>query len=332
MVGAMIAPAVGGALYRYSGLEGILFVSLAILIVDLVLRALVLDPDQASPTTQDPADAEETICNDDAHLSSVNERTPLNPRATASAQQPAYRAEPGGVYTEETIKSFRTRLISNVPILRTLAHPAMWTSIALVFFQAVSLSFIDAAIPLRLQQTLDFDSFKAGLMLLTITGMTVVVAPVAGHLTDRYQPRYLAVGGLIIATLGLVLLGLPLPDTQAARITAYSIYLSVFGLGLACLDSPAFVASAKLVDDLFQRDPRAFDGVPPSVEHQALLYTFFSSGMVLGPLVTAGLINVMSFGNAAFVLGGVALVLSSVAFLYLRTKSARDTDQGLGDF
>lgn len=126
-------------------------------------------------------------------------------------------------------------LIGIVPVaatalaVRELRHPAPFFDIRLlgrnpamigVFVQFASVTFVYYSfffgLPLWLEQVANFDARAAGLLILPLTGMAVIVAPIASRVISRSGPRLpLTVGSLFMlaGTLLLVTLtrGVPIP-------------------------------------------------------------------------------------------------------------------------
>ncbi|MFF0472167.1 MFS transporter [Streptomyces sp. NPDC004284] len=88
-----------------------------------------------------------------------------------------------------------------------------------------------------MQGVLGYSPTQAGLRMLPWTGMPMIVAPIAGALSDRIGGRPVVAAGLALQALGLAWLGLVLtPDTSyAAQLPAFV----VSGIGMALFFAPA---------------------------------------------------------------------------------------------
>lgn len=104
---------------------------------------------------------------------------------------------------------------------------------ALVYFVALAgLIFI---VPITAQTTLHYSAFTAGFLLMPITALNVILAPVAGTLSDRVPVRYVATSGAIVVAIGLFLLSrLPLHPTLSELV----VFLVVAGCGTAVFSQP----------------------------------------------------------------------------------------------
>lgn len=90
-------------------------------------------------------------------------------------------------------------------------------------------------IPLAAQVALGKNGLQAGLLLLPISVLNVVLAPLAGALSDRVPARYVSTAGAICFFAGCLLLGLQ-PNDPAL----WALYISLFiaGAGTAVFSQP----------------------------------------------------------------------------------------------
>jgi EmrB/QacA subfamily drug resistance transporter len=99
-------------------------------------------------------------------------------------------------------------------------------------------------IALYMQNILGYSAVEAGVRFLPATLMIVLIAPLAGRLTDRVGPRPLMVAGLSLATLSLFL------QTRIDVNTGYELLLPAFillGIGMALVMSPMSTAAMNAV-------------------------------------------------------------------------------------
>ncbi len=99
-------------------------------------------------------------------------------------------------------------------------------------------------IALYMQNILGYSAVEAGVRFLPSTLMIVLVAPLAGRLTDRVGPRPLMVSGLSLTAVALFL------QTRIAVDTGYALLLPSFivmGVGMALVMSPMSTAAMNSV-------------------------------------------------------------------------------------
>jgi EmrB/QacA subfamily drug resistance transporter len=95
-------------------------------------------------------------------------------------------------------------------------------------------------VPLLVEELLHGDARTAGLVLLAISAVGAVAAPIGGRLSDRYGRRLPVVAGSMCLTAGLVALWWFAADSSAAVI---GVLLGVVGLGLGLSGSPRQAAA-----------------------------------------------------------------------------------------
>jgi EmrB/QacA subfamily drug resistance transporter len=88
---------------------------------------------------------------------------------------------------------------------------------------------------LYLQYLKDMPPNRAGLMMMAQPLTMAVFAPIAGRLSDRIEPRYLASGGMVLTVVGLVGLGMLTPQSTLPHVVAA---LVVTGLGFGLFSAP----------------------------------------------------------------------------------------------
>ncbi len=97
---------------------------------------------------------------------------------------------------------------------------------------------------LYMQNILDYSPLEAGVRFLPSTLMIVGIAPISGRLADRYGPRWLIAGGMLLITASL------LTFTQIAVDSSYLELLPGFmllGIGIAMTMSPMTSAAMNAV-------------------------------------------------------------------------------------
>jgi EmrB/QacA subfamily drug resistance transporter len=111
----------------------------------------------------------------------------------------------------------------------------------IVSFAMFAMFFFTA---LYMQNILGYSPIQAGVRFLPSTLMIVLIAPLAGRLTDRVGPRPLMVGGLSLVTFALFL------QTRIDVDTGYGLLLPAFvlmGIGMALVMSPMSTAAMNAV-------------------------------------------------------------------------------------
>lgn len=298
----MFAPPLGGTIYQFAGLNAVGALAASVLALDLILRLLIIEKCSAAefnPRAVDsPPDHQRT-----SQFASSEERTPLLAN--------------GGNFNGLTITPRQSYLFQKVPLLYCLGTPSMIVSLAVVFSEAVFFSAFDATVPLHAHELFGFNALKSGLMMMPIGIMTVLVGPLAGWAVDRVGPKPLAVGGFSFAAVGMPLLAIPTSGTSSIHLALYVGSLSLCGVALAMLDTPAMVESLLLVERFRKANPGLFDNKGPYAQHNAIVYTFFSLGMSTGPVISGMLKSFCGYANMTIFMGGVAALMAIISLIWL---------------
>jgi EmrB/QacA subfamily drug resistance transporter len=200
---------------------------------------------------------------------------------------------------------FRNRTFASANVVVLLSALAMFG----VFFY----------VSLYMQQVLGFSAVRAGLMFLPMTVLIIVIAPRAGHLSDRLGSRLLAGVGQFLVAVALVLFARLEVDS-----TALSLFLPmvVSGAGMALSMTPTTAAAMASV-----RPDKA--GVGSAVLNSARQVGGSIGIALMGAVVTARVSRALAEGMPrpnAFVQGihggfllaaGFALAGSIIAFAAL---------------
>ncbi|MDO6412995.1 MFS transporter [Sphingomonas sp. BIUV-7] len=206
-----------------------------------------------------------------------------------------------------------------VPILPVdlLARPVLALSVAGAFLAFSASQMIILSLPFRLQHGYGFPPSEVGVMIAPWPLTTMIVAPIAGSLSDRYPAGLLGGIGMVIATTALVFLAfLPLHPTYID----IAWRMSLCGAGFGMFLSP----NARLIIGSAPRERAASAG--------GLVSTTRLVGQTMG---ATGVATVLAFGFATtnvppLVAAGLAVVagLFSIARLRpsLRNPTSRETE------
>jgi EmrB/QacA subfamily drug resistance transporter len=142
--------------------------------------------------------------------------------------------------------------------VRVFRYWPFTNSLLLISVLSVGLFAVLFYIPLLLQQGLMLEPFPAGLTLLPQALVMAVLMPISGRLYDRIGPRWPAVIGLLIVTLGTYQLHQITLDTSRAEIM-WLLGFRAVGLGLAMM--PIFTAGIASVPLAQVSQASAFNNV-----------------------------------------------------------------------
>jgi EmrB/QacA subfamily drug resistance transporter len=304
---AAIGPFVGGVLVGAFGWRSLFVIAVPVALFAALMVGLVVRPDRAAGATGDAA----------ADAPAPQPR-PIDIRglvllaALLIALLAAIRAAGDGGLGSLAAIAVVPLLFLFVRFELASDHPAVDPRLFTVRpFAAAVLGVLGATVvlhgafilvPLLVEELLHGDARTAGLVLLAISAVGAVAAPIGGRLSDRYGRRLPVVAGSLCLTAGLVALWWFAADSSAAVI---GILLGVVGLGLGLSGSP--------------RQAAAMDAVPADRVGMAA-GTYYTgrylggvlgaslAGAVLGATVTGAGVT-LGFGLLAIV--GVAVVAVS---------------------
>ncbi|TCM40665.1 DHA2 family multidrug resistance protein-like MFS transporter [Novosphingobium sp. ST904] len=112
-----------------------------------------------------------------------------------------------------------------------MARPAIGLSTIAAVAAFIGSAALIVALPFRLEQGMGYSAEQVGLLVLPFPLTMLVVAPLAGWLSDHVSPSIMGLVGMTIAVTGLVLLGF-LPDHAGAFAIAWRLVVAAFGFSL----------------------------------------------------------------------------------------------------
>jgi EmrB/QacA subfamily drug resistance transporter len=261
-VGLTAGPVVGGLIVTYSDWRWIFLINVPISIVALALATIILKPEGSRPAKFDFAGA--------AIASS----------ALFALTLPLSRVHIWGLTSPATIGLLVYFIIASVVFIeveRRAEAPMLDLALfrdrvfafsvvaATLYFSAVfAVIFV---IPVAAQTALDRNALEAGLMLLPISVLNIVLAPIAGALSDKVPARYISTIGSSIFCVGALLLAL-LPAKPLLWMIPCALLIA--GCGTAVFSQPNN-------STIMGRAPSDKRGVAAGV-----LATARSTGQVLG--------------------------------------------------
>jgi EmrB/QacA subfamily drug resistance transporter len=131
----------------------------------------------------------------------------------------------------------------DISLFRTNSVFAFSNLAALINYSATAA--VGFLLSLYLQEVKGLTPQKAGLVLIAQPAMMALFSPLAGRLSDKIEPRYLASAGMGLSVIGLALLALFGSSTALLLVSAV---LVVLGLGFALFSSPNTNAVMSSID------------------------------------------------------------------------------------
>ena len=186
------------------------------------------------------------------------------------------------------VRRERARTAPVLPV-DLLAMPVLGFSALGAVACFVSAGALMLSLPFRFQLTMGYSAEEAGLLLLPFPLTMLVVAPLAGWMSDRIAPTKLGVTGMALAIAGLLLLVF-MPDRPGELAIAWRLSLTAAGFGL-----------------FFAPNSRLLIGQAPR-ERAAAAGGLLSTSRLLGQTMAAVTVGVLLAAGAG--LGSVPLFVS----------------------
>lgn len=186
---------------------------------------------------------------------------------------------------------------------RLFARPSYAAAVAGVLGATVVLHASFILIPLLTERLLLASAATAGIVLLGLSGLSAITAPIGGRLSDRLGRRAPAVIGALVMSLGLAGLWLA---AAVAGVVAVAVLLGMVGIGFGLAGSPRQAAALEAVDvdEVGMAAGTYFTG-----RYFGGVLGASLAGMVVGEQVTAGGVS-LGFGILAVV--GLAIAVVSL--------------------
>jgi EmrB/QacA subfamily drug resistance transporter len=188
--------------------------------------------------------------------------------------------------------------------LKLFKRPAMVGVSFAAFTLSASIFAMFLYLTLYIQDDLGYGPFAAGLRFLPLTVMTFIIAPIAGKLTVRVHSRYLLGLGLLLVSVGMLLLATTHTDSSWTQLVPGFI---VAGIGIGIVNPVLASASVAVVP--FQRSGMA-SGANSTFRQIGIATGIAALGAVFASEIqhkTATLLSATSIGREVVSRGGSAL-------------------------
>jgi MFS family permease len=343
-VGELMAPVLGGVLYRKTGYAGVFGLGCALLAVDFILRILVIEKKVAAKydesfygpnnpreygtrnedENQDQIDEESSGPSHDANGDGNEDESPNDtsrPRTEHDHLLPkATDDEDDDDTARYAVPAGQNRLIRTLPILYCLTDARLLVALLVAFVQAALLATFDATIPTEAQSLFSFDSLQSGLLFIALDIPYLVLGPVAGWCVDRYGTKPASVFGFGYLVPTLVLLRLPparLTPTAKSNVVLFCALLALNGIGLAAIGSPSIVEASDVVQRYDEANPGLFGENGPYAQLYAFNSLVFSAGLTIGPILSGGLRDAIGYGNMNVVVAAISALTALLSFFFI---------------
>lgn len=228
-LGLAFGPFAGGILTQYLGWRSIFFIASALGILTILIAFLFLGKDNQPENTGKKIELKGTLF----YMAGLVAMVYGSSRIPAIA---GWLLMGGGALALVVFWWFESR--SSMPVLETRLFTrnrlfAFSNLAALINYSATfAIVFL---LSLYLQKIQDLSPRNAGTILVAQPAVMALFSPVAGRLSDRIQPRYLATLGMTMCTIGLAAFAFLSGTTPIGLIIVMLLWV---GLGFAFFSSP----------------------------------------------------------------------------------------------
>lgn len=300
-VGELLAPVLGGIVYKWAGSNAVFAMGFVLLGIDFLMRLVLIEKKTAVKYGISLTPHEE----EEQDLEQANEEDPLLSKLDDLDQWIIKKEQP------EWVKSF--------PIVYCLKDSRLLTAQVVSFMQAIIVSVFDSTITTEAMDLFGFDSLQAGLLFIPLVLPYLILGPLAGRAIDKYGVKPMAVIGLSYMTIPLLTLRIPVAG-GTTEIIKLSIILSFCGIGLGLISAPSLVEASNVIMKYHKANKDFFGERGPYAQLYAINSVFFCLGLSLGPLAAGALREKIGFGNMNAVLAGMTFLTSVLAFAFLGGK------------
>lgn len=292
-LGLFIGPLIGGVLYEYGGYFQVFLPALCLIAVEMILRAMIIQPEKRS------------------HGTSPSQK------ALGSIESPPddERLEPGTGTDEQPLLPIAAHETNRHAFSILLCSPRFLVAVMSLFVLNTIGCGFDGVLAPYINDAFGLNAMHAAALFLAIA-LPMFLAPISGALTDRFGAKWPAAGGLLIAVPSLVLLRLVTRGTNLPFVKL-AILLFFVGVALALAMPPLRVEVSKVVEAIEGEDHGIFGPYGAYSQAYGLMNTAIAAGGLIGPLY-AGFVRVwLGWGAMSLSMGGLSLI--SLAFIVFLT-------------
>ncbi|KAI1615883.1 MFS transporter [Exophiala viscosa] len=318
-LGVLVAPLIGGVVYKRVGYYAVFGVTFAVIAVDVVLRLALIEKKVAQKWLEPDASS--------STLSAQPSDVPL--QVVVDESQTIAEKNAAGNNTEPPVQPAKRKLPTILILLKSRRIlVAFWGSMVV----AMTMTAIDATLPLFVNQIFGWDSLGAGLVFLALIAPSFV-GPVVGHYTDKYGPRWIAASGLLLSVPLWVLLRFIEHDNTGQKVLL-CVLLVLLGGAITLVMISLMAEFSKVCDAKVRQEPNLFAGKSVYAQSYSIFNSAWSCGSLLGPLIAAAIRSGAGWKTMTWTMAIFSAVGILPTFLYsggviTRSKRAHRSGEGM---
>ncbi|GBF61260.1 MFS transporter [Trichophyton mentagrophytes] len=276
-MGSLLGPAAGGVLYDKLGFYGAFYVPIGLIILDVILRVVLIEPSAAKQWKVMESD----------------ERSPLLQPPTSTANN-------------------SNKPNSTFQIFHLLGQRRLLVALLGGLVGALTFSAFETTLPLFLIESFHWSSSSIGLVffIMAIPGMA---GALVGKLVDRCGPRVTATVSFTIAAASLI----PLRFVQHPVIAEYSLMIGLLATNGLAICAASLAAMSEVFEVVYSPESSgASDNANPVAQGYALFNMAFAGGQLVGPILGGLLKARLGWNTMTLVIALVSGVTAVASALY----------------
>ncbi|KAJ5106275.1 hypothetical protein N7456_002950 [Penicillium angulare] len=296
MAGTVAGPMLGGVLLEWTGYTLAWFVPMGMLFIDILCRLLIIDPRPSSSPSPSPVEPEVPEMPREPH-ERIGEEGTRDPQTTESSPLLASQHKNGQTEENGRVKFYST-MLRDPRILASLATSVLSSAIVAGF---------NATWTVHLRRVFNWGPAQVGGVIFVYQIPLIFVNPLAGYIRDRVGVRYpAAVGWALVAPL-VWCLGIPgshLPWVSL-HIDEKAMFVgSAIAIGVVqpLFQDGGLLNTLEVLQSVESDSPGIFGVYGGRSRVLAMSEIAFNLGLLLGPLVTGSLSDIVGFYYASLVL------------------------------
>lgn len=308
-IGTLIAPLLGGVVYRQGGYYEVFAMTFALIGLDIILRLAIIEKYRAARWL----DGENSPIAIELHgTDSVTARQSSSVNARAES--------PVSVRTPSEKRK--------LPVMLTLMKSRRLQAAFIgSFVAAATMTAFDATLPIYCNRVFGWDSLGAGLIFIALL-LPHMAGPVIGRFVDKFGPRWIATAGLILLMPFWVMLRLVDHDTTRQIIILVVLLVGV-GASTALVVTSLMTEFSKVCDGKERRDPALFGGRSAYATSYGIFNISWALGALLGPIMAANIESSAGWKTMTWSFGVLSVVCAIPVVLFsggLITRRKATTD------
>ncbi|KAK2832013.1 hypothetical protein FQN49_006939 [Arthroderma sp. PD_2] len=326
MVGVIGGPAVAGSVLQLSGYWMTWSVPLAVIIIDIIARLLMIERRNTCEERPDSlGNARSSVPSEATTTIPDGEETSLLASTGSNYQSVGHDSPVKDTEDSITSRGFYRTTLQDARFLAGLTSIVLMSSI---------ICGLDATLPLHLRHIFNWGTLPVGLTFLALQIPSIFFGPLVGWLRDRVGLRYPTTFGWALLVPMLWLTGIP-GDSRfpwaSLETNGQAIFIScIVGLGIAStfVRGAGGVQMTAAVNDMQAKNPTLFGAHGGNSRISSMMEIAFSLGMMIGPLLSGSLTELIGYYYMSLTLSAMCLILACSTFCcFDGRRPGRDTER-----